>query len=194
MSWIDLPEDVLLLICEVVTLKDVAQISMVCRYWNHILNAQKILWKKFLAEYLQEKNTSENVKRGLNRLIELNDDIQWKKILKRLKYRLPLIKGQVLLNQNQYDPQRFCISNDGLKIAIVDEALFLRVYKRISENEPYIQVIKKKLVNFEWDNHMEFSPTSKNLIIINDLAKCGKSIDFELQLEIVFYNTQPETD
>ena len=196
MSWSELTEDVLLMICEKVTLKDIAQISLVCKCWYRILSRQKILWKKVLVKYLEEKNGSKVVKSGLNRLRELNNSVNWKEECIRIasKSRLPLIKGQVLLNRNQYDPQRFCISNDGLKIAIVDEDLFLRIYKRESENDPYIQVIKKKVVNFDWDNHMEFSPTSKKLIIMNDLAKCDGEFDFELKLEITFYNTDSESD
>ena len=95
MSWIDLPEDVLLMICEKVSVKELSQISMVCKHWHYILNTQKTLWKKVLVEYLEEEigTASFEVKLAMKRFKALNENFDFERRVQKTKISIASNQG-----------------------------------------------------------------------------------------------------
>ena len=176
MGWQEIPEDILLEIFEKVSAKDLTRIAVVCKYWSSIAESN-LLWKKIFLQYLNDEsyqNTDvfmhqRNIENAIEKKLLINNDICWKEEFLRRKFGLPEIKTEVLLNQNHYDPMKFCVSSGGNKIAVLDEDCFLRIYERNSRNEHYRQVMKRKITHFDWNSRMEFSPSSRKLLVVSKI-------------------------
>ena len=162
MRWEILPEYVLLILCEeYINAKDVVRASMTCKRWYRICQ-DNLLWKKLSIEYLYDtldrmnwymtynelEYAKHKVSKELERKLLFYNYVSWKEEYIRLNYQLPLEKGQQLTIQNQNsiqtrdNPQKFTISNDGLKLIVFVKDEYSNnglcyLYTRPSENESF---------------------------------------------------------
>ena len=164
-----------------------------------------MLWKNLFVNQLNEEKyekilNMDSINRWMKKKISMNLEVNWKEEYRRNNYGLPLVKGQVLLNKNSYDPQRFTISRDGRKIGIVDEEKYLRIYSRSSRNDPYILAKKTKVAYFDWENKMEFSFSSKRLVVVSkvmenqciqiEMFECQEHIDLNKSYKLPYEHQQ----
>ena len=174
MCWQNIPDDILCMVCENVTYKDVASLSSVCKSWNSICNnLPNAVWKKIFMRYIKANFGKEfsEISKAIYRkqsfhtsLLSFKDELM-RIFVSRKASTQQLSKEQTLLNRNAYDPQKFCISKNGEKIAILDEDRIIRIYSRRSKKEPYRQVMKKELDNFDYECIIEFSPAGNKLLV-----------------------------
>ena len=178
MGWQEIPEDILLEIFEKFSAKDLTRTAVVCKHWSSIAE-NNLLWKKIFLQQLKDESAQNtdaymhqhNIESAIEKKLLINKDICWKEEFLRRRFGLPEIKAEVLLNQNHYDPMKFCVSSCGNKIAVLDEDCFLRIYERNSRNESYRQLMKRKITHFDWSSRLEFSPSSGKLLVVSKIDK-----------------------
>ena len=200
MSWKNIPDDILFMVCENLTYQDVATLSSVCKSWNSICtNLPNVVWKKVFMRYMKTNfgkefsEISKEIQRKQNfrkNLLSFKDELM--RIHDFIKAStLPISKVQTLLNRNCYDPQKCCVSKNGKKIAILDEDRIIRVYFRSSKKEPYRQIMKKTLHCFDYECIIDFSPAGSKLLVAETGSQPCIVTVYDIEDEIAKNENEP---
>ena len=119
MSWKNIPDDILFMVCENLAYKDVAALSSACKSWNSICtNLPNAVWKKVFMRYIETNFGKEfsEISKAINRkqsfrtnLLSFKDELMRIHVLIKASTQ-PISKVQTLLKRNAYDPQKCCVS------------------------------------------------------------------------------------
>ena len=109
MSWENIPDDILFMVCENLTYKDVGALSSVCKSWNSICkNLPNAVWKMLFMRYIKTNFGKEfsEISKAIHRkqsfktnLLSFKDEFL--RIYVSMKTSaLPISKEQTLINRN----------------------------------------------------------------------------------------------
>ena len=205
MSWVNLPEDILLIVCENLMPKDVISLSSVCKPWHRVCQ-NNLLWKKLLLNYLRGNSyhydtgltyKMNECPKGIKHKLRLNPSVNFKEECIRISNAInsktpPFMKANVLVNRNNYCPQIVKYSKNGQQLAVLDELQFLMVYRRESKEEPYRQILKRKMEHFDYESYVEFSPSGNKLLVASKVESEEKCFVTVYLIQNALMGKRPE--